>query len=681
MRERLHPRSQDRISSGVLHLATIRPLQASVGWGQLGTGGSLGYEGKRVSVGGVQPERALSTHPPARVLYHLGGRAGRFRAQVAINDDVGPGSSQADFKVYADGRQVAAAYEVAAGEPARELLADVTGAQLLELVVTTSRWPHCHAVWIDPEVDELPLTDDATTLEDPLGMAEITLPRALPPAERCIATVASDGFERWLDDLLGSLLANGDVPDARLVVFLLGPSPACEAVAAKYHALPVRCRPLRRPNCGSKAVLYAVARVTAAERYLCLDADMLVMGSLAPVFATLDACPPGRVLACREGNGHHYRDVEHIMSAAYGGQPGDIARITGGDGAEGGYPLVVNDGLFAGDRTALLGLDGAIRGMPGAAAWIDAAPRLPWRNQAIFNLALARQGNGLELAASYNVQLHATDVVVETGNGRRPSATWHGRPVRVLHASGSGRHRRPELHGRFAAVADPLLGSRDGDGYSAFLRALRAWTGVYGLSGLVWSFFGTQDGTGARVRDPGTMPVLAFLHYVLRSSGCVRVVETGIARGVSTACMASAVAHRPDGRVVAFDPLVFEEREELWGLLPGPMRATIDARAQDSIEGMRELIAAGEHFDAALLDSEHTEEQLWAELELAAELLVPNGLILAHDSRWVPGVARALDRFEAAGYPVVRLWAAESGVREDDELGLAIAINARRTTP
>jgi predicted O-methyltransferase YrrM len=614
------------------------------------------------------------------VLYHLGGRATRFRSAVAINDDVGAGSSHADFVVYADGRQAAAAHEVVAGEPARELVADVTGTHLLELVVTTSRWPHCHAVWVDPEVDELSPADGAGTLDDPLRMAEVALPPALPAAERCVATVASGGYESWLDDLLGSLVANGDVPDARLVVFLLGPSRACEAVAAKYRALPVRCRPLRRPNCGSKGVLYAVARVTAAEHYLCLDADMLVLGSLAPVFAALEACPPGRVLACREGNGHHYRDVEHVVAEAYGGQPGDIARITGGDGAEGGYTLVVNDGLFAGDRAAMLGLDGTIRGMPGAEAWIDAAPHVPWRNQAIFNLALARRGNGVELAESYNVQLHATDVVVEAGGGRRPRATWRGRPVRVLHASGSGRRRHPELHGRFSAVADPLVGSGDGDGYAAFLRALRSWAGLYGLTGLAWSFFGTQDGASARVRDPATMPILAFLHYVLRSSGCVRVVETGTARGVSTACLASAVVHRCGGRVVAFDTLVFEEREELWGLLPPAMRAAIDARTQDSLEGMRGLIAAGERFDAALLDSEHTEAQLWAELELAAQLVVPNGLILAHDSRWVPGVARALDRFEAVGYPVVRLWAAESGVREDSELGLAIAINARRET-
>ena len=42
-------------------------------------------------------------------------------------------------------------------------------------------------------------------------------------------------------------------------------------------------------------------------------------------------------------------------------------------------------------------------------------------------------------------------------------------------------------------------------------------------------------------------PLLAALHYLIRSNGVVRVIETGTARGVSAACLASAVAHRSAG--------------------------------------------------------------------------------------------------------------------------------------
>src|SRR5262249_27567962 len=58
--------------------------------------------------------------------------------------------------VPAAGRQVAAAPPVRAGDPPRTLCADLSGARRLELLVRTSRWEYCHAVWLDPVVDDEP---------------------------------------------------------------------------------------------------------------------------------------------------------------------------------------------------------------------------------------------------------------------------------------------------------------------------------------------------------------------------------------------------------------------------------------------------------------------------------------------------------------------------------------------
>ena len=45
-----------------MYLDTLPLQQASVGYGQLGTHGSLGYEGKSVQVRRQQYKQALSTH-------------------------------------------------------------------------------------------------------------------------------------------------------------------------------------------------------------------------------------------------------------------------------------------------------------------------------------------------------------------------------------------------------------------------------------------------------------------------------------------------------------------------------------------------------------------------------------------------------------------------------------------
>jgi len=658
-----------------MNLDTLPLLEAQVGYGALGRNGSLGYEGKKVSVRGQPYPNALSAHPPARLRFHADRRFSSFLCQVALNDDAPAGGSHADFAVVADGRQVGLEPYVRAGEPPRTVVADISGAEYLELIVSTSHWEYSHAVWLDPQVDESPAP--VTRLFDCLGRSEIILPSIRSSSDLCIATVVSPGFERLLDDMLGSLYANGKCQEAKLVVFVLDANESCLRISAKYNARVVPCQSRARLNPMSKALLYSVARVIDAAKYLCLDADMLVLDSLRPLFAALDACPAGRIMACREGNSIDSNHLGHSLQLIYGGGDADIKRLRM-TAPEIEYPLVVNDGLFAGDRAGLLALDGVIRSIPQASSWVDGHSACWWRNQFIFNLALARLGCGVELDSAYNVQLHVQDVQFRW-EGARMRALWRGREVRVLHFSGGAKRKYPDWQNHFAKIPDPLANPGNGDAYVAFLDTLRAWLGRYGVSGLAWSLYGLSDTDGARVGDPSTLPLLATLHYLIRSNGCTRVLETGTARGVSAACLASAVAHRQDGRVVTLDPYQHTGREELWATLPEIFRSSIDSRSVDSLEGMQAALDAGERYEAVLLDSLHTEERVWAEFQLATQLVCPGGLILIHDAVYSRGtVPDALRRIQAAGYNIVRLWCAEGGTPEDDSLGLAIIENRLR---
>jgi cephalosporin hydroxylase len=118
----------------------------------------------------------------------------------------------------------------------------------------------------------------------------------------------------------------------------------------------------------------------------------------------------------------------------------------------------------------------------------------------------------------------------------------------------------------------------------------------------------------------------------------------------------------------------------LWGALPDGFRRCIEARQVDALGGMAAAIEAGERYHAALLDSIHTEEHVWAEFQLASQLVCAGGLILIHDPWFVDGtVEGALGRIAREGYGVVRLWTSEAGVPEDDHLGLAVIENRRHS--
>jgi predicted O-methyltransferase YrrM len=518
------------------------------------------------------------------------------------------------------------------------------------------------------------------TLLDCLRRTEITLPAGRIQAERCIATVASPGFTEHLDDLLGSLSANGGCPDALVVVFAVNPDPECHRVAAKHGATLIPCFPRGPINATLKAVLYSVAHVVDAACFLCLDADMLVLGDLRPVFGAIDACPAGSLFAIREANGHAYADLESALCSVYAGRAEDIELLIGQSNGEGRYPFVCNDGLFAGGRPALLALDSTIRGWSESAPWVDEKPDVHWRNQFIFNLVLADLGCGVELDAAYNLQLNYENVQMREDCGR-VRASWRGREIKVLHFNGIGRDKYPEFRGRYLGVAEPIPAAAGGDAYAEYLLALRAWVGRRGLPALAWSFYGTPDGHSARVRDSSTFPLLALLHNLIRANGAVRVIETGTGRGVSTSCLASAVAHRDGGRVVTIDISHFAERDELWDSLPERIRSRIEPRRGDSISCLNDALAAGESYEAALIDTVHTGEHVWSEFQIAARLVCPGGLILIHDVILEDHtVEEGLQRIEADGYGVTRLWTADGGHQEDQRLGLAVIENRVRST-
>ena len=285
----------------------------------------------------------------------------------------------------------------------------------------------------------------------------------------------------------------------------------------------------------------------------------------------------------------------------------------------------------------------------------------------------------MELDPLYNVQLNSQEVEFEERNGRIKAA-WSGRPARVLHFNGCGRRKYPKWRNLYANVSEPLVAAPAPDSYEIFLQALRAWVGRRGLASLAWSFYGTGDARSARVKDAVTLPLFALLHYLVRSNGAVRVLETGTGLGLSSACIASAIAHRDNPKVVTFDPDLHPEAEELWSALPPAMSACIERRTVDALEGMAAAKLRGESFQVALLDSIHTEEQVWAEFQLAARLVCAGGIILIHDVLLKTGtVEQGLKRIEAAGYGVARLWTADQGVREGAPLGLAVIENRPRS--
>jgi hypothetical protein len=113
-------------------------LAASNGWGPVERDSSNGEasagDGKPITIAGVTYAKGLGTNSVSDVEIYLGGACTHFTTKVGVDDETNGGGT-VTFTVRADGRTVASTGTIKGKAAAVSLDADVTGAQVLELVV------------------------------------------------------------------------------------------------------------------------------------------------------------------------------------------------------------------------------------------------------------------------------------------------------------------------------------------------------------------------------------------------------------------------------------------------------------------------------------------------------------------------------------------------------------------
>ncbi len=113
-------------------------LAASNGWGPVERDSSVGEQaagdGHPITIAGVTYAKGLGTNSPSDVQVYLGGRCTRFTASVGVDDETG-GAGTVTFSVLADGKALVTTPTISGKAAAVPIDVDVTGAQVLDLVV------------------------------------------------------------------------------------------------------------------------------------------------------------------------------------------------------------------------------------------------------------------------------------------------------------------------------------------------------------------------------------------------------------------------------------------------------------------------------------------------------------------------------------------------------------------
>lgn len=138
------------------YLSDLAWISATNGWGpverDMSNGPRGAGDGRKISLGGVTYEKGLGVHAHSEISYYLGGNCTRFTATVGVDDEVGRFGS-VTFYVLADDEQVFATHVVNGSSAPLPVDVDLTGVDVLELVVTHARGTgNDHADWADARV-------------------------------------------------------------------------------------------------------------------------------------------------------------------------------------------------------------------------------------------------------------------------------------------------------------------------------------------------------------------------------------------------------------------------------------------------------------------------------------------------------------------------------------------------
>jgi alpha-galactosidase len=193
---------------GLIHLSQLAIVSSQSGFGPVERDMSNGAlpegDGNLITLGGKVYTRGLGTRAPSEIVYYLGGRCSSLSTEVGIDDELASGA--ASFKILADDRVVAESGVVRGEDPARALMANLTGATWLRLVTELGEatyGPVAPTDWARPVLScgksTAPSSPELTIYDFEDGTEEFTLHKAAAggsfAASKAFHTAGMGGLE------------------------------------------------------------------------------------------------------------------------------------------------------------------------------------------------------------------------------------------------------------------------------------------------------------------------------------------------------------------------------------------------------------------------------------------------------------------------------------------------------
>jgi len=230
----------------------------------------------------------------------------------------------------------------------------------------------------------------------------------LPPlsieCDTCICLTTSQEYLNMTENCLNSLFLNGNVSNEKIIIFSFDTNGKTRELASKYNAIIIECFSNVSNNFVLKTIMYSAAHVIKANKYILIDSDIIINKPIDNLINLMNVLNEGISLAVKEEN---TTNIQNAILNIYEGSLDDLDYLKLNN-EEKQSEMVINGGVLLFDRINMIKLDQAIRDMnPQATIWEQNFDKtyIPWREQAILNIALLKM-KGLSLIKNdFNYQL------------------------------------------------------------------------------------------------------------------------------------------------------------------------------------------------------------------------------------------------------------------------------------
>ena len=402
--------------------------------GTSGLYGKIFNSRELVSINNTFYDRSIAVKSTSEVVFNLDGTFNSFQSNIALNDTCDKNIS-INFSIYADGKLI---YNVSNmfKQNVHYINININGAKVLKLCTESSN--PGDAVWINPQI----FPNNIPIIEDPLQIISCKLPSKLFNSDKCIFTIITPDYLDYAENMFKSLLKLGQYDKTTFVAFCFDSNNIVVKRLKSYNVRTIPCESKCQLNGTSlKTIMYRITDIVRASKYMYIDADMLVLDDLSPLFETLDSLQSNSFLAVKHSDRNDlYRFEDSIISGNYEGKVEDISFL-GLTEIERNCTSVINSGFFVTNDSTMLALGSAIELMlPNIKTWMMDSSKSFVREEAVLIAALAKTQACVLLGESYNLQLH-DDNVLRNISIRDNRVYYKNKLGKILHFTGDSKNK------------------------------------------------------------------------------------------------------------------------------------------------------------------------------------------------------------------------------------------------